>query len=229
LKSKEQIISFLRNKAKKNNIEVEDLFVLIHLNDKSIIDEIQAISKKYNWAIVENCDILGTGKILEIPFATWVNHICSYLQNGIPALLEVGLKSQNEWNFAIAILEEIKTSESFTALFTILKFSNPSTDYDKLIDTIGAMNMIVSFKNKPILTRSLEIEATNYLLSLIEIFRNENAHEKYIANCLYALRGIGDETTINKINKMPLITEYAYKGAEKLTIRSIRKRLKPER
>jgi hypothetical protein len=46
--------------------------------------------------------------------------------------------------------------------------------------------------------------------------------------CLYALRGLGDESTIEQIKQMPLIKKSAYLGAENLAINAIKKRLKAE-
>lgn len=222
--SEDIILQKIYRKIKSNNIEVEDLFEILHKGGRKSVDFLTYVKTEYNWADISDNLILSNGN-RRIPFATWADIICLYLEKGISALIIEAEKS-NRWEFAIDILEEIKTEESFDALNALLTLQEPVKDERKVLKIIAAMNF-ASFKDAPNINKILADKTNNKILTVLDFYsKNFLKNNSKIAACLYSLRGIGDESTIEYIKSLPLIKDKRYFGLEKLVINSIKKRIK---
>jgi hypothetical protein len=222
----EEIIKNVKKKSGWTSFEVEHLFSLLRVDDKNLINDIKEIGKKHEWKTVEEIGYIPDNEPHPVPFGSWINVICLYIDGEVPALFDLGTRKKN-WHFAVAILEEIKTADSFIALFSILKLCNPKSDRKKIVRILSAINLLVSFKDKPLLDKDIEKKAADYLLQLIDelrAYREQSDHE--VAYCLYALRGLGDESTIEIIQKIIPVKLWYHVGAEKKVINAIKKRLK---
>lgn len=216
-----KIIERLVNKDKNKTLEVEHLLELLHTNNNDLVQPLIELKQNCNWG--------QTNNELIIPFGTWTDIICEYLENGYSRLTSIGKFKNELFPFVIGVLEELKTKESFDSLCTILTSLdlNSEEDLPFVLKTISTINFVTSFKGSPdVETRQAKL-ATDYIVATIsKLLASAVVNEKDIANCILSLRGIGNVDTIEFIRKLsPLIGE-EYVGINKLTINSIQKRLK---
>ena len=130
-----KIIANLAKKDKKNNLEVEHLLKLMHLDNKKLIHPLIELKQKHEWREINNEFI--------IPLGTWADIVCVYLEYGYSGLINI-CKSKNElFPFAINALEELKTKESFNALYEILTFLDVNEEFDLpfILQTISTITL----------------------------------------------------------------------------------------
>ena len=117
----EKHIKKLHQLEKKEELEVEHLLKILKTPSKEYIAPLREMAAQYDWQPMND--------ELIIPFASWVEAICIYLEEGTQGLIKAIDKPKEFFHIVFGVLEEIPVSEAFTAFLEIAKtFSTGITD-----------------------------------------------------------------------------------------------------
>ena len=114
-------IKKLHQLEKKGNLEVEDLLKILKTPNKEYITPLREMVAQYDWQPLND--------ELIVPFASWVDAICIYLQEGTKGLSKALYKTKNFFHIIFGVLEGLPTEESLPAFLEIAQnFSAKITD-----------------------------------------------------------------------------------------------------
>ena len=114
-------IKKLHQLEKKGNLEVEDLLKILKTPNKEYITPLQEMVAQYHWQPLND--------ELIVPFASWVDAICIYLEEGTKGLSKALYKTKDFFHIVFGVLEELPTEESLPAFLEIAQtFSTNITD-----------------------------------------------------------------------------------------------------
>jgi hypothetical protein len=227
MRAEHPLIELIRKNDELNNLEVEHLLRLVHTNDNTLVDALQDLKVSLKWHSIEH-DHSVTSLDGIVPFGTWTDIICEYLKNGIARLVSIGQRKDRYSDFAIGVLEELNTAQSFDGLVRILLDCNYNLDthLHTYFKTVNAINIVASFDQRPEdldqFTCSL---AAEYLLGFLsstgdrpQIDSSKNSW------CVLALRGTGDAVTVDRLNAIKY-SNAVDRSLMDLTIKAIKKRV----
>jgi hypothetical protein len=220
-------------KAKNNTLEVEHILKAAKLRLPNLKETLSELSALNNWSYET---YLADGSHV-VPFAKWAQVAGEYAQGGFSALAILAKKPELA-SFIIALLEEIHSIESLNALidFYMAYLKNPTENVAISWHLTLTINMLCSLKNavsvKQIESRLLcDFLTSFYTASTLKGFPLKSVPVKDIsvstiqANIIYALRGVGDESTLGFLAKIDDF-DYPYQDAKKTAIKAIKIRLK---
>jgi hypothetical protein len=220
------LIELIRKKDKVNKLEVEHLLPLVHTNDNTLINALQGLKTSLKWHNIEH-DQPTSNSDLIVPLGTWADIICEYLKSGIERLVSIGQQKNRYSDFAIAVLEELKTPQSFDGLVKILLDCdyNLGVHLHTFFKTVNAINILASFKQRPDLDEPSCSKAAQYLLGFLSSTNNRpQVDSSKNSCCVLALRGIGSGNTANKLKELRY-SNIIDPSMLELTIKAIEKRM----
>lgn len=106
-----KIISRLEKIESDQGVDVEHLLNLLKNGDRTLVKPLKDLSLKFGWE--------SSNDKLHVPLATWTDVICFYFESGLSGLRELINKKDKTAEFALGVLEEIKTVESLSVLLNI--------------------------------------------------------------------------------------------------------------
>jgi hypothetical protein len=223
----------LRTKAKNNTLEVEHILQAAKLRLPNLKETLSELSLLNNWSYET---YLADGSHV-VPFAKWAQVAGEYAEGSFSALAALA-KNPGLAPFIIALLEEIHSLESLNALidFYMAYLKNPTENVAISWHLTLTINMLCSLKDAvPIkvddASQIREFLSSFYVASTLKDFPLKSVQVKNIqiltiqANVVYALRGVGDESTLDFLAKISDF-EYPYQDANKVAILAIKKRLR---
>ena len=114
-------IKKLHQLEKKGNLEVEDLLKILKTPNKEYITPLREMVAQYHWQ-PQNDELI-------VPFASWVDALCIYLEEGTQGLVKAIHKTKDFFSIVFGVLEELPTEESLPAFLEIAQtFSDKITD-----------------------------------------------------------------------------------------------------
>ena len=114
-------IKKLHQLEKKGNLEVEDLLKILKTPNKEYITPLQEMVAQYDWQPLND--------ELIVPFASWVDALCIYLEEGVQGLVKSIHKTKDFFSIVFGVLKELPTEESLPAFLEIAQtFSTNITD-----------------------------------------------------------------------------------------------------
>ena len=114
-------IKKLHQLEKKGDLEVEDLLKILKTPNKEYITPLQEMVVQYHWQPLND--------ELIVPFASWVDALCIYLEEGVQGLVKSIHKTKDFFSIVFGVLEELPTEESLPAFLEIAQnFSAKITD-----------------------------------------------------------------------------------------------------
>ena len=117
----EKHIKKLHQLEKKGNLEVEDLLKILKTPNKEYITPLREMVAQYHWQ-PQNDELI-------VPFASWVDALCIYLEEGTQGLVKAIHKTKDFFSIVFGVLEELPTEESLPAFLEIAQtFSDKITD-----------------------------------------------------------------------------------------------------
>ena len=114
-------IKKLHQLEKKGNLEVEHLLKILKTPNKEYITPLQEMVAQYHWQPLND--------ELIVPFASWVDAVCIYLEEGIKGLSKAIYKTKDFFHIVFGVLEGLPTEEALPAFLEIAHtFSTNITD-----------------------------------------------------------------------------------------------------
>lgn len=212
----------LTKKAATNQLEVEDLISLAVSGDKSHADFIDILCAKYKWLDAESAQ-----RESKVPLAAWAKVVVVYLREGYDGLAAlVDTKSSGSVDnarFVISVLKELHTRESVELLIKVFNdlLNNPDLNNVLTGKLVTAFNLLLSFPPMLDIDKGSEKIIRSFLHKSIEL----NPSESELASIYCALRGVGDESSIDLIKKGIQLKSH-WKGTEQLVTTKIRERIR---
>ena len=211
-------ISSLRSKARRNTLEVEHILAAAKARIPGLKDELEFLAREFEWS---NTTHLPDGKHV-VPLGKWAEVAGMYAEGGVSALADF-VQEPNNANYVIGLLEELGSSEAVEALISFFPdvLSHPETTTATAWRLCRAFNQLLSIKGAVTPTDSQAQVVRTFLV----LFHAVAGSEPERAWAIYALRGVGDQTSLDLLSGLPDL-QPPYQAARADAIRAIRKRIK---
>jgi hypothetical protein len=144
----------------------------------------------------------------------WKLAAIQFLQGGCAALQRYA-EQPSRIPFVVGILENVKTSASVSCLLGLSE-TFPDSGYR----VAAALNLILSFDDRPSLPPSVAAHVRIYLEGLVR----QADTEPHRAVAILALRGVGDASTLDLL-KGQRAFDHPYQNTLRVTRKAIRRRL----
>ena len=213
----EKHIKKLHQLEKKGDLEVEDLLKILKTPNKEYITPLQKMVAQYHWQPLND--------ELIVPFASWVDAICIYLEEGTKGLSKAIYKTKDFFHIVFGVLEELPTEEALPAFLEIAQnFSSKITDdqQDFVKEyTYGLCDISHQLKSEKV-NKDLH-EAFVPILKQIISFAQSKKDEVLMCSATVGFQAFGDKSDTPYLKALPF-TEVYYKSTGKIIINRIEKK-----
>ena len=202
---------------KKGDLEVEDLLKILKTPNKEYITPLREMAAQYDWQPLND--------ELIVPFASWVDALCIYLEQGTQGLVKAIHKTKDFFSIVFGVLEELPTEESLPAFLEIAQ-----TFSDKITDEQEDFVKEYTYKLCDISHR-LKSEKVNKdlhdtfvpILKQIISFAQSKKDEVLMCSAAVCVQAFGNESDIPYLKALPF-TEAYYKNTGKTIAKRIEKK-----
>nr|WP_314752363.1 hypothetical protein [uncultured Capnocytophaga sp.] len=160
-----------------------------------------------------------------MPFASWVDAICIYLEEGVQGLVKSIHKTKDFFSIVFGVLKELPIEESLPAFLEIAQnFSSKITDdqQDFVKEyTYGLCDISHQLKSEKV-NKNLH-EAFVPILKQIISFAQSKKDEVLMCSAAVCFQAFGDKSDIPYLKALPF-TEAYYKSTGKIIINRIEKK-----
>ena len=202
---------------KKGNLEVEDLLKILKTPNKEYITPLQEMVVQYHWQPLND--------ELIVPFASWVDALCIYLEEGVQGLVKSIHKTKDFFSIVFGVLKELPIEESLPAFLEIAQnFSSKITDdqQDFVKEyTYGLCDISHQLKSEKV-NKNLH-EAFVPILKQIISFGQSKKDEVLMCSAAVCFQAFGNKSDIPYLKALPF-TEAYYKSTGKIIINRIEKK-----
>nr|WP_315002016.1 hypothetical protein [uncultured Capnocytophaga sp.] len=213
----EKHIKKLHLLEKKGNLEVEHLLKILKTPNKEYITPLQEMVAQYHWQPLND--------ELIVPFASWVDAICIYLEEATKGLSKALYKTKDFFHIVFGVLEELPTEEALPAFLEIAQnFSDKITDEQQDFVkeyTYGLCDVSHQLKSEKV-NKDLH-EAFVPILKQIISFAQSKKDEVLMCSAAVCFQAFGDKSDIPYLKALPF-TEAYYKSTGKIIINRIEKK-----
>ena len=210
-------IKKLHQLEKKGDLEVEDLLKILKTPNKEYITPLREMAAQYDWQPLND--------ELIVPFASWVDALCIYLEEGTQGLVKAIHKTKDFFSIVFGVLEELPTEESLPAFLEIAQtFSTNITDEQE--------NFVKKYTYKLCdISHRLKSEKVNKdlhetfvpILKQIISFAQSKKDEVLMCSAAVCFQAFGNESDIPYLKALPF-TEAYYKNTGKTIAKRIEKK-----
>ena len=202
---------------KKGNLEVEDLLKILKTPNKEYITPLREMVAQYHWQPLND--------ELIVPFASWVDALCIYLEEGRQGLAKAIHKTKDFFSIVFGVLKELPTEEALPAFLEIAqtfstKITDEQEDFVKKY-TYELCNISHQFKGEK-LSKDLH-EAFVPILKQIISFGQSKKDEVLMCSAAVCFQAFGDRSDIEYLKKL-LFTQDYYKNTGKTIAKRIEKK-----
>ena len=213
----EKHIKKLHRLEKKGDLEVEHLLKILKTPNKEYITPLQEMVVQYHWQPLND--------ELIVPFASWVEAICIYLEEGTKGLSKALYKTKDFFHIVFGVLEELPTEEALPAFLEIAQtFSTNITDEQQDFVqkyTYSLCNISHQLKGEK---ASKDIhEAFVPVLKQIISFAQSKKNETIMCNATVCFQAFGDKSDIEYLKSLTFTEDY-YKNTGKTIAKRIEKK-----
>jgi len=213
----EKHIKKLHQLEKKGNLEVEHLLKILKIPNKEYITPLQEMVAQYHWQPLND--------ELIIPFASWVDAICIYLEKGAQGLVKAIYKTKDFFHIVFGVLEELPTEESLPAFLEIAQTFLPhitdgQQDFVQKY-TYSLCNISHQLKGEKV-SQDLH-EAFVPILKQIISFAQSKKDEVLMCSAAVCFQAFGDKSDIPYLKALSF-TEAYYKNTGKTIAKRIEKK-----
>ena len=202
---------------KKGDLEVEDLLKILKTPNKEYITPLREMVAQYDWQ-PQNDELI-------VPFASWVDALCIYLEEGTKGLVKAIHKTKDFFSIVFGVLEELPTEESLPAFLEIAQ-----TFSDKITDEQEDFVKEYTYKLCDISHR-LKSEKVNKdlhdtfvpILKQIISFAQSKKDEVLMCSAAVCFQAFGNESDIPYLKALSFIDAY-YKNTGKTIAKIIEKK-----
>ena len=128
--------------------------------------------------------------------------------------------SQQHVHAELPSLQLIKTSRLVESVHALIQLSRKIDSLQVHCRIASALNMLLSFKSAPLISGALAGSVRDFLHGLLEVDQADTQR----AAAIYALRGVGDLDSIERINRLPGLGD-PWRDAPRSAVGAIRRRL----
>lgn len=213
----EKHIKKLHQFEKKGNLEVEDLLKILKTPNKEYITPLREMVAQYHWQPIND--------ELIVPFASWVDAICIYLEEGTQGLVKAIHKTKDFFSIVFGVLEELPTEESLPAFLEIAQtFSDKITDeQEDFVKEYTYKLCDISHRLKSEKVNKDLHEAFVPILKQIISFVQSKKDEVLMCSAAVCFQAFGNESDIPYLKALPF-TEAYYKNTGKTIAKRIEKK-----
>lgn len=212
-----KIIKKFHRLENKGDLEVEDLLKILKTPDVRFIAPLKEMAKQYDWQPLNNQ--------LIVPFASWVDAICLYLEKGMQGLVIATQKKDDFAELVLSVVSELPISQSIPAFIAIASVFEPEiNENDSDFAKKFAYNLCDNshrIKKEPI-SEELRLQLIPILKKMI-IWADKIDNESVKSASLVPFRYIGTMADIDFIKSISFSKEYNT-NIPKIVIKDIKKR-----
>ena len=210
-------IKKLHQLEKKGNLEVEDLLKILKTPNKEYITPLREMVAQYDWQPLND--------ELIVPFASWVDAICIYLEEGTKGLSKAPYKTKDFFHIVFGVLEGLPTEEALPAFLEIAQnFSDKITDEQQDFVQKYAYSLCnISHQLKGEKVNKDLHEAFVPILKQIISFAQSKKDEVLMCSATVCFQAFGDKSDIPYLKALSF-TEAYYKNTGKTIAKRIEKK-----
>ena len=210
-------IKKLHQLEKKGNLEAENLLKILKTPNKEYITPLREMVTQYDWQPLND--------ELIVPFASWVDALCIYLEEGTQGLVKAIHKTKNFFSIVFGVLKELPTEEALPAFLEIAHtFSTNITDEQQDFVqkyTYSLCNISHQLKGEKV-SQDLH-EAFVPILKQIISFAQSKKDEVLMCSAAVCFQAFGDKSDIPYLKALSF-TEAYYKNTGKTIAKRIEKK-----
>ena len=210
-------IKKLHQLEKKGNLEVEDLLKILKTPNKEYITPLQEMVAQYHWQPINH--------ELIVPFASWVDALCIYLEERVQGLVKSIHKTKDFFHIVFGVLEELPTEESLPAFLEIAQtFSTNITDEQQDFVQKYAYSLCnISHQLKGEKVNKDHHNTFVPILKQIISFAQSKKDEMLMCSAAVCFQAFGDKSDIPYLKALSF-TEAYYKNTGKTIAKRIEKK-----
>ena len=210
-------IKKLHQLEKKGNLEVEDLLKILKTPNKEYITPLREMVAQYDWQPLND--------ELIVPFASWVDALCIYLEEGVQGLVKAIHKTKDFFSIVFGVLKELPTEEALPAFLEIAqnfsaKITDEQEDFVKEY-TYSLCDISHQLKSEKV-NKDLH-EAFVPILKQIISFAQSKKDEVLMCSATVCFQAFGDKNDISYLKALPFTEDY-YKSTGKTIAKRIEKK-----
>ena len=207
----------LHQLEKKGDLEVEDLLKILKTPNKEYITPLREMVVQYHWQL-QNDELI-------VPFASWVDALCIYLEEGTQGLVKAIHKTKDFFSIVFGVLEELPTEESLPAFLEIAQtFSDKITDeQEDFVKEYTYKLCDISHRLKSEKVNKDLHEAFVPILKQIISFVQSKKDEVLMCSAAVCFQTFGNKSDIPYLKVLPF-TEAYYKNTGKTIAKRIEKK-----
>lgn len=210
-------IKKLHQLEKKGNLEVEDLLKILKTPNKEYITPLREMVAQYDWQPLND--------ELIVPFASWVDALCIYLEEGVQGLVKSIHKTKDFFSIVLGVLKGLPTEESLPALLEIAqnfsaKITDEQEDFVKEY-TYELCDISQQLKSEKV-NKDLH-EAFVPILKQIISFAQSKKDEVLMCSAAVCFQAFGNKSDIPYLKALPFTEDY-YKSTGKTIAKRIEKK-----
>ena len=202
---------------KKGDLEVEDLLKILKTPNKEYITPLREMVAQYDWQPLND--------ELIVPFASWVDALCIYLEEGTQGLVKAIDKPKEFFLIVFGVLEELPIDEALPAFLNIAEtFSAGITDEQEFFvqKYVYPLCEISHQLKGEKMSKDLH-EAFVPILKQIISFAQTKKNETIMCSAAVCFQAFGDKSDIPYLKALPF-TEAYYKNTGKTIAKRIEKK-----
>ena len=210
-------IKKLHQLEKKGNLEVEHLLKILKTSNKEYITPLREMVAQYHWQPMNDT--------LIVPFASWVDAICIYLEEGVQGLVKAIHKTKDFFSIVFGVLEGLPTEEALPAFLEIAHtFSiNITDDQQDFVQKYAYSLCNISHQLKGENASQDLHEAFVPILKQIISFAQSKKDEVLMCSAAVCFQAFGNKSDIPYLKALPF-TEAYYKSTGKTITNRIEKK-----
>jgi hypothetical protein len=225
------LLARLHGKARRGPraVDVEDLLPLAPFRDPAAAAQLRVLAAGWpRRGRIEGSDAR------EVPLGRWADHVCAALEGGPAAVVAHARVEEErrldvedgfgEGSIALSVLAAIRTEEGLRAVLALAAdaLGDLAARRALAVGCASALNELTAFAAPVAVPEDVAAEARAFLHALA--VRPLSSAE--VATACLALRGVGDESTLALVKRLPALPRPWEKTGE-WTARAIEARLRP--
>ena len=210
-------IKKLHQLEKKGNLEVEDLLKILKTPNKEYITPLREMVAQYDWQPLND--------ELIVPFASWVDALCIYLEEGVQGLVKSIHKTKDFFSIVFGVLKELPSEESLLVFLEIAQtFSAKITDEQEFFVQKYAYSLCnISHQLKGEKVNKDHHDTFVPILKQIISFAQTKKNETIMCSATVCFQAFGDKSDIPYLKALSF-TEAYYKNTGKTIAKRIEKK-----
>ena len=210
-------IKKLHQLEKKGDLEVEDLLKILKTRNKEYITPLQEMVAQYHWQ-PQNDELI-------VPFASWVDALCIYLEEGVQGLVKSIHKTKDFFSIIFGVLKGLPTEESLPAFLEIAQnFSAKITDkQEDFVKEYTYELCDISHQLKGEKVNKDHHDTFIPILKQIISFAQSKKDEVLMCSAAVCFQAFGNKSDIPYLKALPF-TEAYYKNTGKTIAKRIEKK-----